>query len=45
MVLARTDEIVRMDMFEYKTDFNGTFDSNCQSNSVRDKLQALVRWY
>ena len=42
MVLGRAAEIVRRDMFENKTVFNGTFGSSCQSNSVPDKLQALV---
>ena len=39
IVLARAAEIVRRDMFENKTVFNGTYDANSQCLT---KIQALV---
>ena len=45
MVLARAAHTVRGNMFENKTVFNGTSDSNYQPNPVPDKSQASQVWY
>ena len=40
--LARAANIIRRDIFNTKTSFNGTFDSQCQESSVPNSLLALV---
>ena len=40
--LARAANIVRRDMLKMNNQFNGSFESNCQENSVPASLLALV---
>ena len=40
--LARAANIVRRDMLKMKQEFTGSFDSNCQADSVPTSLLALV---
>ena len=40
--LAKAAEIVRRDMLKMKPEFNGSFDSQCQVDSVPTSLQTLV---
>ena len=40
--LARSARIIRRDMLELKSTFNGLFDPNCQMKSVPTSLLALV---
>ena len=43
VILAKAAQIVRRDMFDDTiVGFNGSFDPNCQENSVPQKLKALV---
>ena len=40
--LARAAKIVRRDMFQKQSMFTGSFDENCQANSVPQSLLAMV---
>lgn len=42
MILSKAANIVRRDMFAIKSAFNGTFENNCQQESVPQSLLALI---
>ena len=42
MVLLKAAKIVRRDVLNRKTSFSGTFERNCQKDSVPESLKTLV---
>ncbi|KAK3104423.1 hypothetical protein FSP39_001776 [Pinctada imbricata] len=43
MILSKAASIVRRDMLASKSNFNGTFDTECQKDAVPESLTSLVR--
>ena len=42
MTLLKATRIIRRDMLETKSKFNGTFDNSCQQESVPESLKTLI---